>query len=86
MSLKDAIFKFRELKKAKAEADRKLMELMCHPDVEVEQLVEANKIAVRVEQGLQETVTALRKRWKATDTIVVTPWNAPEFDKYVNRS
>ena len=51
-----------------------------------QELVEANKIAVRVEQGLRETVTALRKRWKPTDIIVTTPWNAPEFDKYVNRS
>ena len=86
MSLSDAMFKFKELSKTLTETEQQMMKLMHHPDAKAEHLVEANKIAVRIDQGLRETVTALRKRWKPTDTVFVTPWNRPEFDKYEERS
>ena len=80
--LGDAILKFKSLAQKKREAESKVMELVRHPKVTAEQLVSVNKSAVNVELMLREVGTELRKKWDVRSTIVSTPWNNPEYDKY----
>jgi hypothetical protein len=72
------VTKFKEVMDLHQERQRLHLVLMAHPDVTVEQLVEANKLCVITDTQMKEEVTDLRKKY----TSPMFPWNKPEFDKY----
>jgi len=82
MSLTDALELFRRIANNKAQAEAKTLELIRHPEVTAEQLVQVNKTAVHVEKQMRDVITALRGKWGVRDTVFVTPWNNREYDRY----
>lgn len=80
----ECVRKFLEVRKQLVEADKRLVEIVVHPDVNEEALREARRSRMNIEMMMEEVVTALRKAYppEKQTTVIGNGWNDPHYNRY----
>ncbi len=63
MTREEAYTRWREIRALKKQAERRVIELIVHPNVTPEQIAEVRAIAINVHNKYREAQTALITRW-----------------------
>ena len=85
MSYTECVRKFLDIRNKLVEADKRLVELVVHPEVNDCQLREVRTVRMNIERMMEDAVTALRKKYPPQNDLysrVGSGWNDRCYDRY----